>query len=106
MINKTNTNEKINELNYLRDELNNFVYDNFVFEIKQQGNYLFLGIKKGFSRLVCKKYKKAIVIKYLNLLEYGLNDGLVCEKCLRVGRFATDETGAFISKCLEHGSLI
>ena len=110
MTTQTNNTEKINNLLYnlnsLREELNTFT-DLNIFEIKQQGVYFFVGVKYGYTSFLKKEYSYKTIMKYLNILEEGVNNGLVCSECLKVGIYSRDkETNAFLSKCKEHGSLI
>ena len=89
------------------EDLNKFV-DSGMFTINSiEGENYVVGVKWGYTKaLTDRGYKRQVIIEYLNLLEWGINEGLVCPECLKVGVFSTDEVNAFNSKCLEHGSLI
>lgn len=78
------------------------------FEIKQQGNYLFFGVKEGYLKpLINRGYTKKQILNFLNLIEWGLNNGFICPECLEIARiFVDSETNALISECSNHGGLI
>jgi len=96
---KKDINYYVNELDFLREDLNKFIESGF-FEITEQGEYLFFGVKKGYLKALKEKgYKQKQILTYLNLIEYGLNNGLVCHKCLSIGVYSVDEVNVFNSYC-------
>jgi len=106
MLNNAN-NALINEIHFLRDEINQFIESAYL-SLDLVNNKFIVGVKRGYSKqLYILGYKRKDILRYLALIENGLNMGLICEKCLKVGKFGVDDANAFYSICPKcRGALI
>jgi len=83
-----------------KQNINKFIKSGY-FEITQQGDYFFFGVKRGYLKQLKADYTLKKIKVLLNRTEELLNYGSICPECLSFCKYISEEeTNAHYFKCL------